>query len=444
MTSRFEKLIQEASFPPLVERYFSKQVSPELMSPSRMAKFQEEAVKEVISRAYENSPFYHKKMVEAGVAPQDIKSLGDLEKVPFTTKDELRQDPWARLACDKKEICLIHVSTGTTGGKEIYTPHTWKEYYLNHSIIYPSLTPVKREDLCFVALPYEMSQSGLNFHNMFIVGHQAASVPAGKGGAYSTSEKTIKLMRKLQPNFIATSPSYAMNLAEAAAEASFDLKSLHLKKMWVVGEGCSNAFRKRLEKIWGTTVNSNYGSTESGFISRECDVHDGQHITQAHVLVEIVDPQTGNVLKPGETGEIVLTCMLRFDTPLIRYRTNDLGYIDKKPCRCGVLLPRLYMKGRATDHISIKGKSYSPYYMEEFLMQQPEVGNWYQFHVKHGDNDRLTIHAEPATGVEASPELAQKLAEKFEAKSGVPCEFHFEGAGKMLRPGTKALRVIYE
>ncbi|TGE32126.1 AMP-binding protein [Desulfosporosinus sp. Sb-LF] len=442
MTSRFEKLIQEASFPPLVARYFSQRVSPDLMSSSRIAKFQEEAIKEVISRAYENSPFYQRKMTEANVKPANIQSLVDLEKMPFTTKEDLRQDPWARLACDKKEISLIHVSSGTTGGKEIYTPHTWKEYYLNHSIIYPRLTPVKRNDLCFVALPYEMSQSGLNFHNMFLMGHQATSVAVGKGGAYSTPEKTIRLMRRLKPTFIATSPSYAMNLAEAAAEASFDPTSLSLKKMWVVGEGCSGAFRKRLEKIWGTTVNSNYGATECGFIGRECDAHNGQHITQAHVLVEIVDPQTGKVLKPGEIGEIVVTSMLRFDTPLIRYRTDDLGYLDYKPCRCGVRLPRLHLKGRATDHIVLQGKGYSPYALEEFLMRLPEVGNWYQFVIKHGDNEKLTIRTEPATGVEGTPELAQKLSNKLEVSIGVPCDLQF--VGKLPRPGIKAIRVVYE
>lgn len=441
MTSRFENLIQKATFPPLVAHYFSKKISLDLMPSSQIAEFQLEAIKEVISRAYENSSFYHRKMTEAVVMPQDIKSLADLEKVPFTTKEDLRQDPWVRLACDKKEISLIHVSSGTTGGKEIYTPHTWKEYYLNHSIIYPRLTPVKRDDLCFVALPYEMSQSGLNFHNMFIVGHQAASVPVGKGGAYSTPEKTIKLMRKLKPTFVVTSPSYAMTLAEAAAEASFDLTSLSLKKMWIVGEGCSSAFRKRLEKIWGTTVNSNYGATECGFIGRECDAHNGQHITQAHVLVEIVDPQTGKVLKPGETGEVVVTCLLRFDTPLIRYRTQDLGYLDYKPCRCGVRLPRLHLMGREIDHILLKGKAYSPYALEEFLMQLPEVGNWYQFVIKRGNNEQLTIRTEPAIGIEPTPELAQKLANKMKASIGVPCEVQFVS---LTRPGTKVIRVVYE
>ncbi|MEL1133951.1 AMP-binding protein [Desulfitobacterium sp. THU1] len=441
MTSRFERLIQEASFPPFAERTFSKAITPDQMSRSRIQTYQEEAIKEVISRAYQNSPFYQDKLTQAGVQPEDIQTLEDLEKVPFTTKEDLRQDPWIRLACDKKEISLIHVSSGTTGGKEIYTPHTWKEYYFNHSIIYPRLTPVKREDIAFVALPYEMSQSGLNFHNLFLIGHQATAVPVGKGGAYSTPEKTIKLMKNLKPNFIATSPSYAIHLAEAAEAASLDLTTLPLKRMFVAGEGCSNAFRNRLEKIWNTTVNFQYGATECGFIARECDLHDGLHITAAHVLVEIVDPVTGKVLKPGEIGEIVVTCLLRFDTPLIRYRTQDLGYLNPKICRCGVALPRLYHLGRAADHITLKGKSYSPYALEEYLIKLPEIGNWYQFIVQHGDNEQLTILTEPAHDVVVTPELIQKCSRQLHAAIGVSCEVQF--VEKMDRPMIKAKRIKY-
>jgi len=441
MASRFEKHIQEASFPPFVARTFSKAITPDQMSRSRIEAYQEEAIKEVISRAYENSPYYHDKFTQAGVKPQDITCLKDLEKVPFTTKEDLRQDPWFRLACDKKEISLIHVSSGTTGGKEIYTPHTWKEYYLNHSIIYPRLTPVKREDICFVALPYEMSQSGLNYHNMLITGHLATSVPVGKGGAYSTPKKTIRMMKNLKPSFIATSPSYAVTLAEAAEEASFDLTSLPLKGMFLAGEGCSSAFRKRLEKMWGTTVNFNYGATECGFIGRECDHHDGLHITAAHVLVEIVDPETGKILDPGEIGEVIVSCLLRFDTPLIRYRTQDLGYLDPKSCKCGVSLQRLHLLGRAKDHIILKGKPYSPYALEEFLMTLPEVGNWYQFIVRPGDNELLTIHVEPAAGIQPSPELSLKCANQLQALIGVPCEVQF--VEKMDRPKIKVQRVVY-
>lgn len=438
---RFEKRIQQETLPPFIARYFSDTVCPYRIPPARLADFQKEALQEVVARAYEKSPFYNGKMNQAGVKPQDIGSLEDLAKLPFTTKEELRQDPWALLACDKKDI-LIHVSTGTTGGKEIYKLHTWREYYLNHCIIYPELFPVERGDICFVALPYEMSVAGLNFHNKFIIGYQGAVMPSGKGGAYSTPEKTVKVMRDLKPKFLATTPSYAITLAEAAAEASLDLPGLQLKKIWLMAEGCSPALRERVERIWGATVNLSYGSLECDTLGTQCDAHNGYHINQGHLLLEIVDPSTGKVLGPGETGEIVATPLLHFDTPLIRYRTQDLGYLDPAPCGCGVPSPRLHLRGRAVNQITIKGKAYSALYLEEILLRQPEVGNWYQLVARPDDNEQLKIRAELAAGVEPTPELAVKLAGKMESATGIPCIFEF--AAKLPRYRTKAVRVVHE
>lgn len=439
---RFEKRIRTSTLPPFIADYFSETVCPYQMHPAKLAEFQKEALQEVITRAYENSPFYRRKMIQAGVEPGDIHNPDDLVKMPFTSKDELRQDPWTLLACDKKDISLINVSTGTTGGKEIYKLHTWKEYYLNHAIIYPELFPVERGDICFVALPYEMTVAGLNFHNKFIIGYQAAVMPAGKGGAYSNPEKTVKLMHDLQPKFLATTPSYAVTLAETAAEFSYDLSSLPLRKIWLMAEGCSPALRERIEKIWDTTVNLSYGSLECDTIATECDVHNGYHINQGHLLVEIIDPGTGQVLEPGKTGEIVLTCLLRFDTPLIRYRTQDLGYLDPQPCRCGIPSPRLYLRGRTVHQIVLNGKAYSPIYLEEFLMRLPEVGNWYQFVIKPGNNEQLKIRTELAAGVEPTPELAEKLAGKMQAATGVPCVFEF--VSKLPRQRGKSVRAVHE
>ncbi len=442
MVSRFEKRIREETLPPVIRRYFSQSVCPDRMSMATLAEFQKEALQEIITRAYENSPFYRQKLTRAGVKPQGMNLPSDLAKIPFTTKDELRRNPWMLLACDKKDVSLIHVSTGTTGGQPIYTMYTWKEYYLNHSLIYPRLFPVTQDDLCFIALPYEMSLAGLSLHNQFMVGHRAAVVPVGKGGAYSTPAKTVKLMRDLKPTIMVTSPSYAITLAEAATEVSLDLTSLPLKRIWLAGEGCSPAFRKRLEKIWGTTVNCTCGTTESGIIGAECDAQNGYHIAEGNVLVEIIDPCTGKVLEPGEIGEVVITCLLRFDIPLIRYRTQDLGCLDPKPCPCGVTLQRFYLRGRLTDQIVLKGKAYSPFYLENFLMQLPEVGNWYEFVVKPGNNEQLKIRTEPAAGVEPSPELTGKLAAEMEAATGVPCKF--ELVNIMPRPTKKAVRVVHE
>ena len=221
----------------------------------------------------------------------------------------------------------------------------------------------------------------------------------------------------------------------------FDLASLPLRKMWLTGEGCSYAFRSRVEALWNTRANFYYGSLECGALGIECDSHAGYHIPMAHSYVEVVDPKTGEVLEPGEIGEIVVTNLLRRDTPLIRYRTQDLGYIETDTCRCGIQLPRLFLRGRIVDQVEIGGMSFSPFYIEEFLMRMPEVGNWYHFIVPK-DGKVLTVRAELAEGIEPSTELADRLASELEFHVGVPCRF--ELVHQIPRPSGKTVRVIYE
>ncbi|MCG8402523.1 MAG: AMP-binding protein [Firmicutes bacterium] len=445
MSSLFEKRVWGLIKPAPLCKYFSgpEPAQPDRgLTPAELGAFQDESVREVVLRTYQNSPFYREKMDLAGVAPESFSGLADLGKLPFTTKDELRGKPWALLACAKKDVALIMVSTGTTGGEEIYVPSTWKDYYL-HELApgYPNLVPVGSGDICLNALPYEMSSAGLAFHKVFMDGCLSTVIPAGKGGAYSTPEKTVKMMRDLQPTVVITTPSWAVTLAEAAAAVSFDPAGLPLKLMWLTGEGCSPAFRQRVEKMWGATANFYYGSLECGGVGIECHEHFGYHICGAHVFVEIVEPETGEVLEPGEIGEIVVTCLLRYDTPIIRYRTRDLGYIDPDPCRCGVTLPRLFLRGRVVDEVVVRGISFSPYYLEEFLMRLEEVGNWYQF-VNPAGAQHLTVRAELAPGVTPGPELADKLASKLEYGIGIPCEF--ELVPKIPRSTGKTVRVVRE
>ena len=443
MYSYFVKLIEQFKIPPFLSFYFSGTEFPDELSQSTIIAFQDEAVREVINNAYQGSPFYLNKMNQAGVTPQDIKGVADLSKMPFLTKDELRGKPWQLLACDKNDISVIHVSTGTTGGEEIYNMYTWRDYFTHELVTgYPRLFPVEQSDICFNALPYEMSSAGLSFHKVFMHGCGATVINAGKAGAYSTPEKAVKLLRDLQPTVVITTPSYAISLMEAARDSSFDLTRLPIKKMWLTGEGCSPAFRSRVEKYWGTKAESYYGSLEGGVIAIECDTHTGYHVTQTHVFVEIVDPKTGRVMEPGEIGEIVVTCLLRFDTPLIRYRTQDLGYIDPEPCRCGLTMPRIFLQGRLVDEIMINGVNFSPFYLEEFLMRIPEVGDWYNFIVKDGDNQQLKLRVELAEGVKPTPELSDMLASKMEFAVGVPCQV--EIVDRMPRPREKTVRVIHE
>lgn len=441
MNSLFEKKLERVRQRPILRKYFDGPEFADNMSLFKLAEFHKESLQEIVSLAYERSPFYREKLNQAGVTPGDIKTLADLQRLPFTTKEELRGTTWELLTCDKEDVALVQVSTGTTGGEEIYIMYTWEDYYLYElSPGYPNLVPVERGDICLNALPYEMSSAGLAFHKTFMEGCQATVVPAGKGGAYSTPAKTVKIMRDLQPTVVITTPSWAITLAEAAAEVNFDLTSLPLKKMWLTGEGCSPAFRDRVAKIWGAQVNFYYGSLECGCLGIECDVHNGYHITQGHAAVEIVDPETGEVLEPGEIGEIVVSSVTRYHSPLLRYRTQDLGYIEADPCACGVSLPRLLLRGRLVDQLVIQGISFSPYYLEEFLMRLPEVGNWFQFVVDPEGSDNLKIRVEPAAGVSPSPELAESLASKMEFAVGLPCQFEF--VDKLPRPQGKTVRVV--
>jgi phenylacetate-CoA ligase len=442
MSSRFEKRLRKIARPPVLQRYFVDEGEfPENMPPNKLQEFQRKSLHDIIERAYHGSSFYRDKLTEAGVTPEDFQNLDDLKRFPFTSKDELRGKPWDLLTCDKEDIALVQVSTGTTGGEEIYIMYTWNDFYL-HDLApgYPSLVPVEPGDICFNALPYEMSSAGLAFHKTFIEGCGATVVPAGKGGAYSTPVKSVKMLRDLQPNIVITTPSWAAYLAETAQEMKFNLPNLHLKKMWLTGEGCSPAFRERMEKIWGTVANFYYGSLECGCIGIECDSHNGYHITQGHVVMEIVDPKTGKVLEPGEIGEIVISCLLRYDTPILRYRTQDLGYIDTDSCQCGVLMPRIVLRGRLVDQIIIQGIAFSPYYLEEFLMRFPEVGNWFQFVVDQEKSNQLLIKCELAREVGPSPELAENLAGKMEYATGVPCRFEF--VDYLPRPTGKTIKVI--
>jgi len=442
MNSLFEKL-QALKLPPVVSRHLSGAAQPDDMTPGALERYQTDSLRAVVQRAHERSPFYRAKMDRAGVGPADIARLADLEKLPFLTKDELRGAPWLLLTCDKEDIALIQVSTGTTGGEEIYMMYTWRDYLLHDlSPRYSRLFPVGPGDVCLNALPYEMSTAGLAFHKTFMDGYGATVIPAGKSGAYSTPAKTLKVVEDLRPNVVVTSPSWAITLAEEAASRGFDLARLNLKKMWLTGEGCSPAFRRRIEAIWGTTANFFYGSLECGVLGIECDQHEGYHLPQGHVILEIVDPRTGASLGPGETGEIVVTALLRYDSPILRFRTGDLGVVDTAPCACGVALPRFHMRGRAADQIRAAGRSFSPVYLEEILMRAPEVGNWFQFVVPARGGDGIKIRCELSKGQQPTAALADALAGRMRAATGAT--FEVELVEKLPRSPGKAARVVHE
>lgn len=443
MSSLLVERLQHLQIPPVLFHYFSAGVQADGMLPGELARYQLESLQALVHRAYDKSPFYREKLSRAGVRPEEIQRLDDLQRLPFLTKEELRGRPWLLLTCDRKDIALVQVSTGTTGGEEIYMAYTWNDYLLNDLMPrYTRLFPVGPGDLCLNALPYEMSTAGLAFHKTFMEGYQAAVLPAGKGGAYSTAAKTVKMIQDLHPNVVVTSPSWAILLAEEADRREFDLRSLGLKKMWLTGEGCSPALRQRVEQLYGTRANFFYGSLECGVLGIECDQHSGYHLAQAHALMELVDPRTGGPVKPGEVGEIVVTALLRYDSPILRFRTGDLGVLEPEPCTCGVSLSRFHMRGRAQDQLRFQDRAFSPMFLEEMLLRMPEVGNWFQF-VKPGERStHLEVRCELAKGCHPSAELVGALTRRLEASLGVPVRL--QPVDQLPRPTTKVARIVQE
>lgn len=387
---------------PVIAKHFAadRDAPPDLWSASEMAAYQREALQYLLAHAYEQSPFYRAKFDAAGVTPADLRQLSDLARFPFVRKDELRRAPWTALSTSRDRICQIHISTGTTSesiGDHIYSLLTWDDIFLNEvAARFAFMMPYKPGDVVVVALPYEMSSAGFSMHRAYQQASGCVVVNAGKGGFYSEPKKTALMLKDLQANVLATTPSYALYLAEAAAELGIDVKrDVGLKLMWLGGEGSSNALRKRVEALWGCPCLRYYSSLECGPIGIECPFQDGLHVPENYSIVEIIDPVTGEALPDRTVGEVCITVLYRFGAPFIRYRMQDVGMIDRSPCRCCLERPRIFLKGRPTERIGSRGRTFSPFEVEEHLFRMQEMGNNYSFTVT---GETVSLTAEVARG----------------------------------------------
>jgi len=390
--------------PGLIRKYFGPERDQpiERWPPEKLRAYQTEAVAEQLEHVYSHNPFYRRKLETAGVKPADFRTLEDLSRFPFTTKDELRGDPWLLLAVPKEEVCLAHTSTGTTGGTWSYILYSREDMYIRDIAPFMHiLMPVRSSDVVINALPYEMSSSGQSFQRSLQEGTGSLVVPVGKGGYYSDPYKTVQIMADLRADVLITTPPYAMLLSEVAEEKHLlPGADLNLRFMWLTGEGCSPAYRRRLEQRWRCPGLIFYGSMECGAMGIECPAQSGSHICEGHVYLEVIDPQTGNPQSDGQVGEVVCTVLQRRASPLIRFRTQDLAFRTEAPCSCGTRFPKLHIRGRTADQVSTEqeqstGPPISPYLIEEVLYSQPEMGNNYQVYIGEGG---LLIEAEAQPG----------------------------------------------
>jgi phenylacetate-CoA ligase len=268
-------------------------------------------------------------------------------------------------------------------------------------------------------------------------------VPVGKGGFYSEADKTVQVMADLAADVLITTPPYAMLLSEVAATIGRRPgQDIRLRFIWLTGEGCSPAYRRRLEERWKCPALVFYGSLECGPIGIECRQQTGCHVSAGHVYLEIIDPQTGEPKPPGEIGEVVCTTLLRQASPLVRYRTQDLAMIDAAVCPCGVVFPKLHIRGRIVDQVAQQGSAaqqaappVSPYMIEDVLYSQSEMGGNYQIYTSGAS---LRIEAEMADGV-ASGDLARQRIIETLGRRGIQADLTW--VDHIPRTGGKTRRI---
>lgn len=403
----------------VLEKYSKEVEDISALDLNQIDGYTRDSLKELLRYAYDNNTYYKEKLDRAGYSPDIEFSMMLFQDIEPLSKEVLQNDKNIILCVHQDEIVHIHTSTGTSGGENVYVMYTMNDLY--GSDMLPKLGrlfELKSSDVVAIALPYEMSSAGQAFQRVAQVGYGAAVLPVGKGGAYSEPSKAIKMMKDLHCNVIFSSPSYIVELMKVAKKENVDIrKDICLDMIWLTGEGCSDAFRKKIEDKWNAKARFYYGSLECGALGIECEANSGYHIPSSHVYLEIIDPDTGEALEDGEIGEIVVTTLLKEGTPLIRYRTQDLGYIEKEECECGIQLRKLYLRGRKIDQICLEGQEFAPLYVEEMLMRIEEVGLNYYMNI-HKDYAEIVI--ELAEGVSYYKGIEEVISSKLEYNCGIP------------------------
>lgn len=366
----------------------------ETLSRKKIEELQLKRLRKILIHAYENVPFYREKFDSAGVEP-NIKSLDDLQKFPFTTKDDLRKNaPFGMLAFPLSKYIELHASSGTTGEPitVCYTPNdleVWTEV-MARCLAMAGLT---NRDIFQIPIPYGTFTGAFGFHyGGKRIG--ALIVPTGKGD----SERQIRLMKYYGTTFIAGIASYALHLANVARKMGIEPAELDVRNGIFGAEMFTKATKERIMKEWNMDVHDIYGLTEmcGPGVSADCDEHDGLHLWEDHFLPEIIDPKTGERLEKEEEGELVLTTLTKEGMPIIRYRTRDITFIYDGICNCGrTHIRHAPIKGRSDDMLIIKGTNIFPSQIEEVIMKNEKVGNnWLMVIEKSGEMDMLTVKVE--------------------------------------------------
>ncbi len=428
-------------------KYWNQQI--ETMPRTDIQKIQLQKLKEQVKYCYENSSFYRKKFDQVGLKPEDIKTLDDLKKIPFTVKNDLKENyPYGMVTTKPEEIIEIHASSGTTGNPIVgaYTKNDmdiWSE--LVARCIYT--TGGRPQDVIHVSYGYGLFTGGLGLH--YGIQKLGARVVPASGG---NTERQIKLMKDLGATVLACTPSFAVYLAETMTKEGINpRKDLKLKKGIFGAEPWSNKIRERIEAETGLEAYDIYGLTElcGPGVSIECEEHDGLHVWEDHFLVETIDPDTGEQLTPGEEGELVFTTLTKKGMPMLRYRTRDISKIATQTCKCGRTHARMMrVTGRSDDMLIIRGVNVFPSQVEYAVMSFSELAAQYLIVVDRPDAlDTFVVKVELSGKAAANPNLdvnglKSEICKKIQVVTGISADVQIVKPGELPRTEGKAKRVL--
>jgi phenylacetate-CoA ligase len=419
----------------------------ELMERKELEELQLQRLKSVVEKVYKNVPFYESKFKQAGITPQDIKSLKDLAKLPTTKKQDLRDNyPFGLFAVPLEEVVRVHASSGTTGKPTVvgYTAkdiETWSDLMARDFV----MVGVKKGDIFQNAVNYGFFTGGLGVH-YGIERMGAMAVPSGVGN----TERQLEIMMDFGVTVLHCTPSYALYLAETA-KAKGVVDRLKLSIGCFGAEPWSDESRKELEETLHIKAYDSYGLSEmmGPGVAFECQEQNGLHIWEDHFLIEILD-KNGQQCAPGEPGELVITSLTKEAMPLIRYHTGDVTYIMEEKCSCGRTSRKLHrFLGRADDMLIVRGINVFPSQIEDVLVSIPEIGNYFQVVVdrkKHGLDEisiQVELKDEAFTGELSDLARIQKKAEdKLKSVLNVRSKIELVEKGSIPRTAGKSKKVV--
>ena len=420
----------------------------ECMDREEMRKLQSIRLKWVVEHVYHNTPFYRKKMQEMGITPDDIQSIDDISKLPFTVKQDLRDNyPFGLMAVPMSEIVRLHASSGTTG-KPIVVGYTRKDLSIWSEVVARCLTAygITKNDSVQVSYGYGLFTGGLGAHGG-VENIGGTVIPMSSGN----TQKQIQLMHDFGAKGLACTPSYALYLAETIHSSGIPLEEFQLRVGAFGAEPWTENMRKELEEKLNIKAYDIYGLTEicGPGVGGECECQNGTHLWEDHFFPEIVDPVTLQPVAPGEQGELVFTTLTKEGMPMIRYRTRDLTHLIYEKCECGRTAVRMgRILGRSDDMMIIRGVNVFPSQVESVLLEMPEFEPHYLIvvdRVNNTDTFQIQVEVRPdyySDEMNKMIALKKKIAARMQSVIGIQPDIKIVEPRSLERSMGKAKHVI--